>query len=114
MAKSSMGNQLFNQKASQLTLLPLVYAGSSGKQDSAFCGNGSLANMNVRVKVVLCDRGGGIGRVDKGQEVKNAGGVAMILANLQPDGFSTSADVHVLPAMHIPFSAGQKIKSYPT
>ncbi|KAI3468830.1 hypothetical protein Pfo_025493 [Paulownia fortunei] len=106
------GETVFQPKDFPPTLLPLVYAGSNGKQDSAFCANGSLAGVDVKGKVVLCDRGGGIARLDKGQEVKNAGGAAMILANQQSDGFSTSADAHVLPATHVSYTAGLKIKAY--
>ncbi|OWM71945.1 subtilisin-like protease SBT1.2 [Punica granatum] len=93
-------------------LLPLVYAGMNGKQESAFCAAGSLKDVDVKGKVVLCDRGGSIARIAKGQEVKDAGGVAMILANQEQDGSSTSVDAHVLPATHVSFLAGQKIKAY--
>lgn len=55
---------------------------------------------------------GGIGRIAKGEEVKNAGGAAMILMNEESDGFSTNADAHVLPATHVSHAAGQKIKAY--
>ncbi|KAK4389376.1 Subtilisin-like protease SBT1.2 [Sesamum angolense] len=106
------GESVFQPKDFPPTLLPLVYAGSNGKQDSAFCANGSLSSVDVKGKVVLCDRGGGIARLDKGREVKNAGGAAMILANQQSDGFSTSADAHVLPATHVAYSSGLKIKAY--
>ncbi|KAL0329686.1 UNVERIFIED_CONTAM: Subtilisin-like protease SBT1.2 [Sesamum radiatum] len=106
------GESVFQPKDFPPTLLPLVYAGSNGKQDSAFCANGSLSSIDVKGKVVLCDRGGGIARLDKGREVRNAGGAAMILANQQSDGFSTSADAHVLPATHVAYSSGLKIKAY--
>ncbi|PIN06604.1 Cucumisin [Handroanthus impetiginosus] len=106
------GESVFQPKDFAPQLLPLIYAGSNGKQDSAFCANGSLAGVDVKGKVVLCDRGGGIARLDKGREVKNAGGAAMILANQQPDGFSTIADAHVLPATHVSYIAGLNIKAY--
>ncbi|KAH6818153.1 hypothetical protein C2S51_001756 [Perilla frutescens var. frutescens] len=106
------GESVFQPKDFPPTLLPLVYAGANGKQDSAFCANGSLADVDVKGKVVLCDRGGGIPRVDKGGEVKNAGGAAMILANQESDAFSTSADAHLLPATHVAYAAGLKIKAY--
>ncbi|RVX09005.1 Subtilisin-like protease SBT1.2 [Vitis vinifera] len=41
--------------------------------ESAVSGEGSLKNIDVKGKVVLCDRGGSIDRIDKGREVKNAG-----------------------------------------
>ncbi|KAI9174221.1 hypothetical protein LWI28_014022 [Acer negundo] len=92
--------------------MPLVYAGTNGKPESALCGNGSLNGTDVKGKIVLCERGGGIGRIDKGVEVKNAGGAAMILMNDEPNAFSTLTDLHVLPATHISFADGLKIKSY--
>ncbi|TXG51022.1 hypothetical protein EZV62_023546 [Acer yangbiense] len=106
------GETLFQPKDFPSTLMPLVYAGMNGKPGSALCGNGSLNGTDVKGKIVLCERGGGIGRIDKGVEVKNAGGVAMILMNDEPNAFSTLTDLHVLPATHISFADGLKIKSY--
>ncbi|KAF5183817.1 Subtilisin-like protease SBT1.2 [Thalictrum thalictroides] len=106
------GESLFQPKGFQSTLLPLVYAGASGNADSAFCGEGSLNGMDVKGKVVLCERGGGVARIAKGIEVQNAGGAAMILMNEETDAFSTLADAHVLPASHVSFDAGSKIKTY--
>lgn len=94
------------------TQLPLVYAGVNGKSESAVCASGSLKDINVKDKVVACERGGGIERIAKGEEVKNAGGAAMILLNQETDGFSTNADAHVLPAAHVTFVDGLKIKAY--
>ncbi|KAF5478374.1 hypothetical protein F2P56_004939 [Juglans regia] len=106
------GESLFQPGDFPSTPLPLVYAGVNDKPESALCGEGSLKDINVKGKVVLCERGGGIGRIAKGEEVKNAGGAAMILMNEETDGFSTSADAHVLPATHVSFAAGLKIKAY--
>ncbi|KAK7330666.1 hypothetical protein VNO77_24864 [Canavalia gladiata] len=106
------GESVFQPSNFSPTLLPLVYAGKNGKQESALCANGSLNDIDFRGKVVLCERGGGIGRIDKGGEVKRAGGVAMILMNDEINGFSLSADVHVLPATHVSYAAGFEIKAY--
>lgn len=106
------GESVFQPPNFPSTLLPLVYAGMNGQQDSALCANGSLNGSDFRGKVVLCERGGGIGRIAKGEEVKRAGGAAMILMNDEANGFSTSADVHVLPATHVSYDAGLKIKAY--
>ncbi|GFP81841.1 subtilisin-like protease sdd1 [Phtheirospermum japonicum] len=81
-------------------MLPLVYGES--------CGNLSL--FDVKGKVVLCD--GSDDPVDQGWEVKEAGGAAAILANLEQDGFTTDAEAHVLPATEVSYMAGQKIKAY--
>ena len=84
----------------------------NGKPESALCAAGSLKDSDVKGNVVLCERGGGIGRIAKGEEVRNAGGAAMILMNEESDGFTTSADAHVLPATHVSQAAGVKIKAY--
>lgn len=106
------GESLFQPSDFSTALLPLVYAGMNGNASSALCGPGSLHNIDIKGKVVLCERGGGIGRIAKGQEVKDAGGAAMILMNEEPDGFSTLADAHVLPATHVSYTAGLEIKAY--
>ncbi|KAJ0105034.1 hypothetical protein Patl1_18592 [Pistacia atlantica] len=106
------GESLFQPKEFSSTLLPLVYACVDGNLQSAVCANGSLNAVDVKGKVVLCERGGGIARIAKGEEVKNAGGAAMILMNDEPNAFSTEVDAHVLPATHVSHAAGLKIKSY--
>ncbi|KAL3498740.1 hypothetical protein ACH5RR_041472 [Cinchona calisaya] len=107
------GESPFQPKNFTNRLLPLVYAGEvSGDQSASLCAPESLDNADVRGKVVLCERGGGIGRINKGQTVKDAGGAAMILMNEETDGYSTLVDAHVLPATHVSFAAGQAIKAY--
>ncbi|KAL2321647.1 hypothetical protein Fmac_026026 [Flemingia macrophylla] len=106
------GESVFQPSNFNQTLLPLAYAGKDGTQEAAFCDDGSLSDIDFRGKVVLCERGGGSGRVAKGEEVKRAGGAAMILMNDETGGFSLSADVHALPATHISYEAGLKIKAY--
>ncbi|KAF3442385.1 hypothetical protein FNV43_RR16301 [Rhamnella rubrinervis] len=56
--------------------------------------------------------GGRIARTAKDEEVKRADGVAIILMNEKPDGYSTSADAHVLPTTHVDYASGLKIKDY--
>ncbi|CAN6580774.1 unnamed protein product [Malus baccata var. baccata] len=104
------GESLFQPKDFGSKLLPMVYAGANGKESSRFCSSGSLEN--VEGAIVVCERGGGIGRIDKGVEVKRAGGAAMILVNAVTDGDSTLADPHVLPATHVGYAAGVRIKAY--
>ena len=107
------GESLFQPSDFSSKLLPLVYPGANGDPSLAFCYPDSLKDEDVAGKVVLCDIGGGILPKDKGQEVKEAGGAAMILANDELGGFSTSAvDHHVLPTTHVSYQAGVQIKSY--
>ncbi|XP_058758697.1 subtilisin-like protease 4 [Vicia villosa] len=101
------GESVFQPSDFSPTLLPLAFAGTN-----ALCGNGSLNDIDFRGKVVLCERGGGIGRIAKGQEVKRVGGAAMILMNDEINGFSLSADPHVLPATLVSYVSGLKIKAY--
>ncbi|CAN1243603.1 Subtilisin-like protease 4 [Linum perenne] len=97
MAKLGNGEQFDGQSTFQPKdyfgseqLLPLVFAGTAGRlSNSSFCGKGSLDGADVKGKIVVCERGGGVGRIAKGQLVKDAGGAAMILVNTQADGFST-------------------------
>ncbi|XP_024961437.1 subtilisin-like protease SBT1.2 [Cynara cardunculus var. scolymus] len=106
------GESLFQPKDFSQNLMPLVYPGLNGGQDVAWCAKGSLKQVDVKGKVVVCDRGGGIARIDKGQTVKDAGGAGMILVNQVTDGDSTEADAHVVPASHVGYGAGIEIKTY--
>ncbi|CDP09941.1 unnamed protein product [Coffea canephora] len=102
------GQSFFQPKDFQTTLLPLVYPGMNGDQFAATCEKGSLDNIDVKAKIVLCD---GFG-VETGETVRDAGGAAMILMNQQSSGYTTSAEVHVLPATQVSFADGQAIKAY--
>jgi subtilisin family serine protease len=84
---------------------PLVYAGASGKPSSQFCDEGDLDGFDVKGKIVVCELGGDVPRVLKGQVVHNASGAGMILVNQFPQGYDTLADVQVLPASHVDYAA---------
>ncbi|KAI3756476.1 hypothetical protein L1987_56297 [Smallanthus sonchifolius] len=105
------GESLFQPNDFPKENLSLVYPGSNGDQNASLCMQGSLDHVDVKGKMVVCDRGV-IGRIEKGQNVKNAGGAAMILANQNSDGDSTNADAHVLPASHVGYKEGVAIKTY--
>ncbi|ERN19437.1 subtilisin-like protease SBT1.2 [Amborella trichopoda] len=107
-----VGESLFQPKDFKPTLLPLVYPGASGNLSAAQCAEGAVDPSQVSGKVVFCERGGGIGRVQKGENVVEAGGVAMILMNDELNAFSLIADTHVLPASHVSFQDGDTIKDY--
>ncbi|GFP81846.1 subtilisin-like protease sdd1 [Phtheirospermum japonicum] len=81
-------------------MLPLVYGASCRKLS------------DVKGKVVLCDGAEDIYPLDQSWEVKDAGGTAAILVNLEQYGYSTYAEAHVLPATEVSYMAGQKIKAY--
>ena len=55
----------------------------------------------------------GVGtRVEKGMEVKRAGGVAFVLGNSPANGDEVPADAHVLPATAVGATDAMKILNY--
>ncbi|XP_042404905.1 subtilisin-like protease 4 [Zingiber officinale] len=101
------GESIYQPQGFSSKKYPLVFPGGA----STLCLKGSLDGIDVKGKIVLCDRGVN-GRIEKGEVVKQAGGVGMVLVNQPQDGYSTLADVHALPASHIPYAYGLKIKAY--
>lgn len=96
-------------------MYPLIYAGNEGSDgySSSLCLEGSLDPKTVKGKIVLCDRGIN-SRAVKGEVVKKAGGIGMILANGVFDGEGLVADCHVLPATAVGASSGDEIRKYIT
>ncbi|XP_047315880.1 subtilisin-like protease SBT1.2 [Impatiens glandulifera] len=88
----------------------LVYL-TEGNTGSEFCVKGSLPRTSVLNKMVVCDRGIN-SRAEKGEAVKEAGGLAMILANTAINLEEDSVDAHVIPATLIGFEESLKLKSY--
>ncbi|PON57461.1 Subtilase [Parasponia andersonii] len=105
------GEALFPRNASA-TMLPLVYAGAIGDNLAGYCAAGSLRDVSAAGKIVACDRGGGVLKAEKAEEVKRAGGAAMILMNERKDGLAVFADHYALPATHVNYPAAMKIRSY--
>ncbi|KAF6146619.1 hypothetical protein GIB67_008905 [Kingdonia uniflora] len=91
--------------------LPLVYLQGNGSSSSNLCLPGSLDPKQVGGKVVLCDRGINA-RVEKGEVVRGAGGVGMILANTAASGEELVADSHLLPAVAVGNKMGTKVRAY--
>ncbi|XP_021901867.1 subtilisin-like protease SBT1.2 [Carica papaya] len=110
--KTFDGESIYQPKEFRSKLRSLIYPGANGDKSAIFCAPESLKKFDVRGKVVLCERGGGVGRGDKGQEVKDNGGVGMILMNDELNAYSTLADAHLLPAAHVSYAAGTSIKAY--
>ncbi|KAL4592834.1 hypothetical protein LXL04_005840 [Taraxacum kok-saghyz] len=106
------GESLFQPKDFPATLLPLVYPGINGDPNTTWCAPGKINNTEVKGKMVICLRGGGIGRIAKGRTVKNAGGAAMILTNAQIDGDSTIVEAHVIPVSYVGYKHGVTILEY--
>ncbi len=85
----------------------IVYAGDYGGNN--LCAPFPAGTFNG--EIVVCDRGT-YGRVEKGQNVKNAGGGGMVLVNDPNSAASLNADNHVLPATHISYADGVVLKSW--
>jgi subtilisin family serine protease len=93
---------------------PIVLASAVGAagvdgDEVALCAADSLDPAKVAGTIVVCDRGV-YDRVAKSAEVKRAGGVGLVLANVTPG--SLDADFHSVPTVHVDETAGAKIKAY--
>ncbi|XP_061373947.1 subtilisin-like protease SBT1.3 [Gastrolobium bilobum] len=92
---------------------PLVYMGgnSSSPDPRSLCLEGTLDRRMASGKIVICDRGISP-RVQKGQVVKNAGGIGMILTNTAANGEELVADCHLIPAIAVGEKEGKELKHY--
>jgi len=75
------------------------------------CLPNSLSSDKVRGKIVVCFRGTGL-RVEKGLEVKRAGGAAILLGNPAASGSEVPVDAHVLPGTVVAAADANTILSY--
>ncbi|KAL3647207.1 hypothetical protein CASFOL_008175 [Castilleja foliolosa] len=97
------GESTFQPKSFLQKYLSLVYAGNCSSTDS-------LKRKGIRGKMVVCERGRGV--IGEGEAVKEAGGAAMIVVNFEEWANTTSSIMKVLPAAHIGYADGLKIKEY--
>ncbi len=79
-------------------------APGASRRAASQCRRGALDSRQVARRIVVCRRGG-IGRIDKSQNVALAGGRAMVLVNLRPG--SVTADFHSVPTVHLSAQAGR-------
>lgn len=98
---------------------PMILAENAGMGggDASLCFSASppagqvlLDPAKVAGKLVVCTRGTNA-RVDKGQAVKNAGGLGMILANAAA-GQTVDSDFQALPTVQVNNVDGAAIKAY--
>ncbi|XP_073049250.1 subtilisin-like protease [Primulina eburnea] len=109
------GQTLYQPKNFHSRFWPLIFPGIRGDKkfrSASLCLPGALDDIDVKGKIVLCEIGGPIDGVEKGHVVRDSGGAGMILVNEKPDGYTTFADPHVLPAIDITYASGERIKSY--
>jgi hypothetical protein len=77
---------------------PAAKRATAADGDARLCFIGSLDPAKVAGKIVVCDRGVNA-RIDKSLEVKNEGGIGMIMVNTSPN--SVNADLHFVPTVHL-------------
>ena len=106
-AGASIAGRPVGQK--QLVAAADVGNGSASEADTALCAPDSLDPAEVEGTIVLCERGV-YDRVAKSAEVERAGGVAMILGNVNVG--SLDADFHTIPTVHVDDTATPKIYDY--
>ncbi|MEU8224273.1 S8 family serine peptidase [Kribbella sp. NPDC048915] len=93
---------------------PIVLAKDAGLPGAdpanlTLCQPNTLDPAKVTGKIVVCDRGVNA-RVDKSLQVKNAGGVGMVLLNITPS--TLDADLHSVPTVHLDDKATSAVKAY--
>ncbi len=76
---------------------------------AALCLPSTLDPAKVAGKIVVCDRGENA-RVEKSQIVADAGGVGMVLVNV--DLNTVNADLHAVPTVHLDQVRGTSLKNY--
>ncbi|GJR21094.1 subtilisin-like protease SBT1.5 [Tanacetum coccineum] len=103
-------------KNPETNFFPLIYGRNSSKGEfhnskSGTCMPESLDKELVNGKIVICDRGGNA-RVKKGEVVKDAGGIGVIVSNVAPQGEGLVSDSYTIPGMLITESASKKLQAY--
>jgi hypothetical protein len=101
------GASMMGQTVPASHVILATTAAAAGAANPELCGPNTLDATKVAGKVVVCDRGV-IDRTAKSAEVKRAGGVGMILANVTPS--SEDVDLHAVPTVHVNPPATQLIK----
>ncbi|CAI0413519.1 unnamed protein product [Linum tenue] len=114
------GQSLFQPTNFHPKQLPIVDP-STYSASAAFCWEGSLKNIDVKGKIVICQvvstalitaQGQEVKRTDQGKEVKDNGGAGVIFINGVKDGDTTIPDAHVLPASYLGYNDGLVVKGY--
>ncbi|CAI0414068.1 unnamed protein product [Linum tenue] len=98
------GESLYQPEGFDSRQLPII-------DPAVFCVAGSLKNIDVKGKIVVCQAG----RVDptaKGREVKDNGGAGMIFMNDLAGGDTIFPNAHVLPASQLSYRDGLIVMSY--
>ncbi|KAL3499650.1 hypothetical protein ACH5RR_038743 [Cinchona calisaya] len=107
------GQTLYQPKDFPSKLFPIYFPGANQSDSNAdrFCTRALLNKTDIRGKIAVCEVGA-IPIVSKGINVKDAGGVGMIIINPEESGYTTRADAHVLPATHLSYADRLKLINY--
>ncbi|KAG6703969.1 hypothetical protein I3842_07G112400 [Carya illinoinensis] len=86
--------------------VPLIYAGNASTLEqigigSEYCYPNTLDPNMVRGKIVVCDRGDVVSGAEASVVVQEAGGVGVVVANVEKLGQGTIADAYVYPGLAI-------------
>ncbi|CDP06138.1 unnamed protein product [Coffea canephora] len=88
-----------------------VKAANASDPDADICKDGALDPTLAKGKILVCLRGGGIGRLDKGVTAAMAGAVGLVVADYQ--GLNeVISDAHVLPALEISYDGAEAVNAY--
>lgn len=90
----------------------LAYPGASGNPPMEFCAPRSLDYVEVSGKFVMCSIGGKVTAYDKGEEVKRAGGTALVLMNQEGAGFTVEAQLVAHPAIAVSYADAGVLREY--
>lgn len=87
----------------------VVYAGNEPYNDPT-CSQ-PLTTHRVSQKIVVCDRGD-IALVEKAQNVYAGGGMAVIIANADPNNDSLFDLPYVIDGVHVDYAAGETLRTW--
>ncbi|KAF2573647.1 hypothetical protein F2Q70_00000699 [Brassica cretica] len=107
------GASLFKGEALPAKLLPFVHAGKASNNATygKYCFSKTLIPERIKGKIVMCEEGGN-DNVEKGEVVKAAGGLGMILANVPNYGEELRGYAFMLPAATVGRKASDIIRKY--
>jgi subtilisin family serine protease len=93
---------------------PIILASSLGGTNPRLCGAFNTTQAaQIAGKIVFCERGT-YGRVEKAQNVADAGGVGYIMMNDAANGSSLVADAFPIPGVHISYNDGVALRTWLT